>query len=111
MLSVFDGIRSSLSLLKSRSKFSFLILTVFDRISAKRYDEYRDSLIEHLLKKTIKHWDVDVRNLGAKSLREIIGRNLESLGPPLVPRIVGGNMFFRQGCLTTFCYLGIKYGK
>ncbi len=33
--------------------------------------EYRQQLIDHVLRTTVKHWELDMRSLGAQSLRII----------------------------------------
>ncbi|KIK93339.1 hypothetical protein PAXRUDRAFT_145292 [Paxillus rubicundulus Ve08.2h10] len=49
--------------------------------------EYRPGLIDHLLSITLRHWDVAMRQLGAKSLRLICEVDLALLGPSCIPRL------------------------
>ncbi|KAF8133796.1 TBCD protein [Boletus edulis] len=49
--------------------------------------EYRSSLINHLISTTLRHWDIMMRQLGAKSLRLICEIELASLGPACVLRL------------------------
>ncbi|KAI0072860.1 TBCD protein [Panus rudis PR-1116 ss-1] len=63
--------------------------------------EYRPSLITHLLTVTIRHWDVSMREMGAKSLREIAKYDLVG--------IVGGSVS-RIGEYLTFPDAGDVHG-
>ncbi|KIJ62569.1 hypothetical protein HYDPIDRAFT_157330 [Hydnomerulius pinastri MD-312] len=49
--------------------------------------EYRQALIDHLISITLRHWDVTMRQLGAKSLRLICEIDLALLGPGCVVRL------------------------
>ncbi|KIJ17787.1 hypothetical protein PAXINDRAFT_167765 [Paxillus involutus ATCC 200175] len=49
--------------------------------------EYRPGLIDHLLSITLRHWDVAMRQLGAKSLRLICEVDLALLGPSCISRL------------------------
>ncbi|KAF9241181.1 tubulin folding cofactor D C terminal-domain-containing protein [Melanogaster broomeanus] len=49
--------------------------------------EYRPGLIDHLISITLRHWDVAMRQLGAKSLRLICEIDLAVLGPSCVSRL------------------------
>jgi hypothetical protein len=60
-----------------------------------RHIEYRPGLIDHLLSITLRHWDVAMRQLGAKSLRLICEVDLALLGPSCVSRLV--SRVFSQG--------------
>ncbi|ETW81590.1 hypothetical protein HETIRDRAFT_383952 [Heterobasidion irregulare TC 32-1] len=51
------------------------------------HDEYRPSLINHLLTVTLRHWDSTIRELGAKSLRKICELDLSHLGPECALKI------------------------
>ncbi|KZT73795.1 ARM repeat-containing protein [Daedalea quercina L-15889] len=48
--------------------------------------EYRSSLIDHLLSVTLRHWDPQMRQLGAQSLRVICELDLPALGPDSAAR-------------------------
>ncbi|OCH86383.1 TBCD protein [Obba rivulosa] len=48
--------------------------------------EYRTSLIDHLLKVTLRHWDPVMRQLGAQSLRALCALDLANLGPDAAHR-------------------------
>ncbi|EKM79449.1 hypothetical protein AGABI1DRAFT_120846 [Agaricus bisporus var. burnettii JB137-S8] len=48
--------------------------------------EYRPYLIDHLLQVVLRHWDVGMREIGSKSLREICKLNLLELGPSMTRR-------------------------
>lgn len=63
-----------------------------------RHDEYRPSLINHLLTVTLRHWDSTVRELGAKSLRKICELDLSHLGPECALKIVRFSLLHRT-CL------------
>ncbi|CUA72523.1 Tubulin-specific chaperone D [Rhizoctonia solani] len=43
--------------------------------------EYRQPLIEHVMKTTLRHWDPKMRVLGSQALRGICGVDLSALGP------------------------------
>ncbi|OBZ71617.1 Tubulin-specific chaperone D [Grifola frondosa] len=45
------------------------------------HEEYRTSLIDHLLSVTLRHWDPAMRQLGAQSLRAICQLDLAHLAP------------------------------
>ncbi|KAI6166541.1 TBCD protein [Pisolithus thermaeus] len=51
------------------------------------HEEYRPALLDHLISITLRHWDVVMRQLGAKSLRLICEINLDKLGPPCIQRL------------------------
>ncbi|KAI5983473.1 armadillo-type protein [Pisolithus albus] len=51
------------------------------------HEEYRPALLDHLLSITLRHWDVVMRQLGAKSLRLICEINLDKLGPSCMQRL------------------------
>lgn len=37
-----------------------------------RHEEYRDSMIEHLVNVSLRHWDMSMRELAAQSLHRIL---------------------------------------
>ncbi|THH16982.1 hypothetical protein EW146_g3747 [Bondarzewia mesenterica] len=45
------------------------------------HEEYQQSLIDHVVIVTLRHWDPAMRQLGAQSLRRICELNLSTLGP------------------------------
>ncbi|KAH7912534.1 ARM repeat-containing protein [Hygrophoropsis aurantiaca] len=49
--------------------------------------EYRSALLDHVISVTLRHWDADMRQLGAHSLREICRVDLYTLGPACIPRL------------------------
>ncbi|KAI6039323.1 armadillo-type protein [Pisolithus marmoratus] len=51
------------------------------------HEEYRPALVDHLISITLRHWDVAMRQLGAKSLRLICEINLDKLSPPCIQRL------------------------
>ncbi|KAI6030933.1 TBCD protein [Pisolithus orientalis] len=51
------------------------------------HEEYRPALVEHLISITLRHWDVVMRQLAAKSLRLICEINLDKLSPPCIQRL------------------------
>lgn len=51
------------------------------------HEEYRPAILDHLLSITLRHWDVVMRQLGAKSLRLICEINLDKLGPSCMQRL------------------------
>jgi hypothetical protein len=53
-----------------------------------RYVIYRQSLIDHLLGVTLKHWDPAMRSSGAQSLREICQNDMSSLVPNIITTLV-----------------------
>lgn len=53
-----------------------------------RHAEYRPGLIDHLILITLRHWDITMRQMGAKSVRLICEIDLTSLGPACVSRLV-----------------------
>ncbi|KAI6114406.1 TBCD protein [Pisolithus sp. B1] len=57
------------------------ILTAAPQVA--EHEEYRPALLDHLMSITLRHWDVVMRQLGAKSLRLICEINLDKLGPAM----------------------------
>ncbi|TDL17863.1 ARM repeat-containing protein [Rickenella mellea] len=55
-------------------------------VDVARHGEYRPFLISHLLATTLRHWDVNMRILGAQSLRALCEHDLEMLGPSVATR-------------------------
>ena len=53
-----------------------------------RHEEYRSVLINHLINKSIRHWDPAMRSMSAQSLRMLCELNLAGLGPHVAERIV-----------------------
>lgn len=53
-----------------------------------RHEEYRTALVDHLISITLRHWDMAMRQLGAKSLRLICEIDLDALVPPCIQRLV-----------------------
>ncbi|KIN99611.1 hypothetical protein M404DRAFT_16471 [Pisolithus tinctorius Marx 270] len=51
------------------------------------HEEYRPALVDHLISITLRHWDVVMRQLAAKSLRLICEINLDKLSPPCIQRL------------------------
>lgn len=49
--------------------------------SSYRHDEYREFLLNHILKITIMHWDSSMRELGSQAAARVIELDLETLGP------------------------------
>ncbi|KAJ1303413.1 hypothetical protein OPQ81_011604 [Rhizoctonia solani] len=45
------------------------------------FTEYRQSLIEHVMKTGLRHWDPKIRALGSQALRVMCGVDLHNLGP------------------------------
>lgn len=51
------------------------------------HEEYRTALVDHLISITLRHWDMAMRQLGAKSLRLICEIDLDALAPPCIQRL------------------------
>ncbi|KAH7336897.1 TBCD protein [Rhizoctonia solani] len=55
------------------------------------YMEYRQHLIEHVMKTTLRHWDPKIRDLGSQGLRAMCSVDIGTLGPQvaweLCPRL------------------------
>jgi hypothetical protein len=66
-----------------------------------RYEKYQECLIDHLMAVTLKHWDVNMRKLGALSLRRISEVDIKRLGPRVATRAVG-NLFCLDFGLTRY---------
>ena len=60
-----------------------------------RHDEYRPSLLEHLITVTIRHWDPAMRQLGAKAIREICQLDRHNLTPRCVERVVSRSLLLQ----------------
>jgi len=54
----------------------------------KRHPEYRLYLIDHLLNITLRHWDIDIRQLGSQAIHEICQLDLLEIGPIVAARVV-----------------------
>ena len=69
---------------------------------AARHAEYRPFLIDHLLSVTLRHWDPQMRQLGAQSLRAICELDLPKLGPDSAAKAVSRGAYTRyansNGC-------------
>jgi len=57
-------------------------------MSVKRHVHYRPFLIDHLFDITLRHWEFEMRVLGAQSLRVISELDLPKLGPENAARAV-----------------------
>ena len=57
-------------------------------VLAQRHVHYRPFLIDHLLGTTLRHWELDMRVLGAQSLRVISELDMTKLGPENAARAV-----------------------
>ena len=57
-------------------------------VLAKRHIHYRPFLIDHLVDTTLRHWEFEMRVLGAQSLRVISELDLTTLGPENATRAV-----------------------
>ncbi|EJC98100.1 TBCD protein [Fomitiporia mediterranea MF3/22] len=53
-----------------------------------RYKEYRQPILDHLLKITLRHWDAAMRRLGAKSLRKVCETDLENEVPKVLDALL-----------------------
>ncbi|KAH9841553.1 TBCD protein [Rhodofomes roseus] len=75
--------------------------------------EYRLSLIDHLLSVTLRHWDPQMRQLGAQSLRAICELDLPSLGPDSAARaarfLQGPDTIDIHGALAVLTELAASY--
>ncbi|KAH8104609.1 TBCD protein [Cristinia sonorae] len=52
-----------------------------------KYEDYRQALIDHVIGTTIRHWDPNMRELGAQSLREICRLDMGALAPAIAARM------------------------
>lgn len=57
-------------------------------VLVKRHAHYRPFLIDHLFDTTLRHWEFEMRVLGAQSLRAISELDLTKLGPENAARAV-----------------------
>lgn len=55
---------------------------------ARRHVHYMPFLIDHLLDTTLRHWELEMRILGAQSLRAISELEMTKLGPENAVRAV-----------------------
>jgi len=53
-----------------------------------RHEVYRSFLLEHFSRTTLKHWDKEMRLLGAAALRAIVEIDIDELGPKMVDQLV-----------------------
>ena len=53
-----------------------------------RHEEYRLTLMEHIIAHTLVHWDQSMRLLGAQSLKTVCELDLTTLGPQAEARVV-----------------------
>lgn len=58
-----------------------------------QYVIYRQSLLDHLLGITLKHWDPAMRSSGSQSLREICKYDMPSLAPNVIARLQDSLVF------------------
>ena len=61
------------------SHHAYIHQTCF-KYSTKRHTHYRPFLIDHLFDTTLRHWEFEMRVLGAQSLRAISELDLSKLG-------------------------------
>jgi len=57
-------------------------------VPVKRHIHYRPFLVNHLFDITLRHWEFEMRVLGAQSLRAISELDLPRLGPENAARAV-----------------------
>ncbi|THH10470.1 hypothetical protein EW145_g1291 [Phellinidium pouzarii] len=50
------------------------------------YDEYMQPILLHLFEVTVRHWDENIRRLGAQAIRKICELDLSNLGPQMIQR-------------------------
>lgn len=70
-------------------------------VSVKRHVHYRPFLVDHLFGTTLRHWEFEMRVLGAQSLRVISELDLPKLGPENAARAVWRLYHGGRGLLTT----------
>ena len=49
---------------------------------------YRSFLLDHFSRTTLRHWDKEMRQLGAAALRALVEIDLDRLGPQMVAQLV-----------------------
>lgn len=69
-----------------------------------QYDEYRHSLVDHLLHTKLRHWDKELRQLSSRALHNIAPLDptyfVEVVLPTLIPWTLNDQVFVRHGaCL------------
>ena len=60
----------------------------FSSCSFNRHEVYRSFLLDHFSRTTLRHWDKEMRQLGAAALRAIVDLDLDILGPKTVDQLV-----------------------
>ncbi|KAG8825053.1 hypothetical protein FRC19_000490 [Serendipita sp. 401] len=58
-----------------------------------RHEVYRGHLLNYLVDTTLKHWDPDMRSIGAEALKELCKADIYTLAPPVVERLKGSLAF------------------
>ncbi|KAG8833480.1 hypothetical protein FRC17_010655, partial [Serendipita sp. 399] len=53
-----------------------------------RHIVYRDTLFNHLVEKTLKHWDPAMRSIGAEALKELCKPDVYVLAPPIIAKLI-----------------------
>ncbi|KAI0086506.1 ARM repeat-containing protein [Irpex rosettiformis] len=90
-----------------RNAFSIVAVEVAE------HDVYRQSLLDHLLTVTVRHWDPAMRKLGAQAIRNICQLDLWKLGQECIERVTPYLTFVDSadihGALLTLTELAIAY--
>jgi HEAT repeat protein len=76
---------------------------------------YRYALVEHLLDFKLKHWDKDVRELSARALAKLAGRDpnwaIEIAFPAILPLVVSPDLFVRHGAILAIAELALSLAQ
>ena len=76
---------------------------------------YRYALVEHLLDFKLKHWDKDVRELSARALAKLAGRDpswaIEIAFPAILPLVVSPDLFVRHGATLAIAELALSLAQ
>ena len=76
---------------------------------------YRYALVEHLLDFKLKHWDKDVRELSARALAKLSGRDpswaIEIAFPAILPLVISPDLFIRHGAILAIAELVLSLAQ
>ncbi|CAH7670598.1 armadillo-type protein [Phakopsora pachyrhizi] len=55
-----------------------------------KFQVYREPIVEHLIRVSVPHWDIDIRELSAESLSLIVKLDFDNLYPKIVDNMAAG---------------------
>ena len=80
-----------------------------------RFDEYRESLIQHLLKFSIVHWDKSIRELAARTFYELsflsLDYMIDSVLPVLLDSVFSSDLNKRHGSVLAIAEICMAWSE